>query len=96
MPLPERLGGQGPTDHGVPFCPRRQKTHYSGKKRRRCHSLKSQPAVNAVTLEILCTSVDKGGVNDLTLRRSSGVHLHPLTLLHADGGYQGYGKQHHN
>lgn len=50
--------------------------------------------MNAVTLEILCTSVDKGGLNDLTLLRTSGVRVHPLTLLRADGGYQGYALQH--
>lgn len=52
--------------------------------------------VNAVTLEILCTNVDKGGVNDLTLLRTSGVCIYSLTLLRADGGYQGYAKQHKN
>lgn len=32
----------------------------------------------------------------MTLLRTSGVRIHPLTLLRADSGYQGYAKQHKN
>ena len=35
-------------------------------------------------------------MNDLTLLRTSGVHIHPLTVLRADGGYQGIARNHKN
>ncbi len=76
----------------MPFCTRKQRTWYSGKKKR--HTLKTQVVINVATRMIMCVATAFGSMHDLTLFRHSGVRAHRETALIGDAGYQGLWREH--
>lgn len=71
---------------------RRQRKHYSGKKKR--HTLKTEIKIDLKTKRIVSVSkTHPGSVHDMQIRRQS-EPIHRDTIAIADSGYQGLDKEH--
>lgn len=73
---------------------RRQRSFYSGKKRR--HTLKCQIVLDGHSGQIICTFFGKGRRHDFKLYQASRVRFDPETESLQDKGYQGIQKLHTN
>lgn len=73
---------------------RRQRTFYSGKKKR--HTLKCQVLIDQQSGKVICLFFGKGTQHDFKLFQASGIHVHPDTQSLQDKGYQGIQKLHSN
>ena len=70
--------------------PKKQRAHYSGKKKR--HTLKSQILIHQPSGRFLSLRVAKGKVHDFRLWKETKIRLHPQVNLLADSGYEGIQK----
>jgi len=73
---------------------KRQKFYYSGKKKR--HTLKNQPVVNAETLEIVALNFANGKRHDFRIFKESRLKITEKIIINADNGYPGIAKIHKN
>jgi len=73
---------------------KKQKEHYSGKKKR--HTQKAQVIVNRQSKAILATAFAKGKTHDFQLFKASRSALCKSICGLADAGYQGLAKLHGN
>lgn len=74
--------------------PKKQRRHYSGKKKR--HTLKTQLVVDKAMGTIICLAHAAGRRQDFRLLKESGVRLHPATHAVTDTGYLGLQTLHGN
>ena len=74
--------------------PKKQKSHYSGKKK--YHTQKAQLIVNQKTLEIIATAFCNGKTHDFKLFKDNYAGIDKEIICLADSGYQGLTKIHNN
>ena len=82
------------TEQAVERPQRKQKRHYSGKKK--CHTQKAQVIINQATLEIIATAFSQGRTHDFRLFKETYGGIAPEIVCLGDSGYQGLTKLHEN
>ena len=78
----------------VPDGPKKQREHYSGKKKR--HTQKAQVVADLKSKRILATAFATGSTHDFQLFKDSRVLPVPTITILADSGYQGIANLHAN
>ncbi|MGL6344267.1 MAG: IS5 family transposase [Waterburya sp.] len=73
---------------------KKQKSSYSGKKRR--HTMKAQVITDRKTRKIICTAYAQGKEHDFKLYKRSKIRINSKTKIIGDKGYQGIHKIHAN